>query len=213
MAVLLRIEAASLLAEKVGGLEANFLLQIKGRPFAYSGFSFSGKIWLCVGGVLMKEQAGIGPWELMCRKGHGGEKDLGAFLLSLKSPTCWNLGALLQRCLKPPLTFSSVGFAGSFARREKCQGRPVCKQKWVVPFCSPLSLIDCFWSFGIMIAMWSICSFPHQSIEGKERGKWGALQGKEVIGDYKRLKGRGASEITTLVWVSSLCQVSGDREI
>lgn len=44
MAVLLRIEAASLLAEKVGGLEANFLLQIKGRPFAYSGFSFSGKI-------------------------------------------------------------------------------------------------------------------------------------------------------------------------
>lgn len=56
----------------------------------------------------MKEQAGIGPWELMCRKGHGGEKDLGAFHLSLKSPTCWNLGALLQRCLKPPPTFSSV---------------------------------------------------------------------------------------------------------
>lgn len=43
------------------GLEVDFPWQIKVGLPAYSGFSFLGKTWPCVNGVLVKEEAGMGP--------------------------------------------------------------------------------------------------------------------------------------------------------
>ena len=71
------------------GLEVDFPWQIKVGLFAYSGFSFLGKTWPCVNGVLVKEEAGMGPWGLM--QGRGIE----AFIASpAGSLACPNLRAL-----------------------------------------------------------------------------------------------------------------------
>lgn len=123
----------------MGGLEVDFLLQIKEGLFAYSDFSFLGKTWAvcewcpCEGGG----------WNgaLGVNVGKGVE----ALHLPLGSPACRNVGALSQRHLNlHPVSLR--GFCSLRLPEERNdRARSAGEQKGVLPFCLPPSpvFLDC----------------------------------------------------------------------
>lgn len=168
----------------MGGLEVDFLLQIKEGLFAYSDFSFLGETWALCEWCPCEGRGWNGALGVNVGKGSCAGKGVEAFHLPLGSPACRNVGALSQRHLNlHPVSLR--GFCWLHLPEERNDGRDLLGNR---SGCCHFVYLHhlCFW---IAWALWhhvsSVVYLPISLWKGR-KGQGEQHRGGEVNGDCQR---------------------------